>query len=95
MAKTTTHKTAKSVEKTNKFNMPKWSVIWSNVVEMFFTGITTVKVLGVGSAAAYLIVTGMNKTDVVYMGLGAVLAGYAIVVFVSTAHIATKSRRAS
>lgn len=93
MAKTT-QKAAKA-EKTNKFNMPAWSVIWSNIVDGFFTSITFVKVIGVGAAASYLITVGINKTDAIYIGLGAVLAGYAIVVFVTTAHIATKSRRAS
>ena len=96
MSKTTTRKTAKAVEKTNnKFKMPNWSTVWKNTVEGFFTSIIVVKVMGVGTGAAYLIVTGMSKTDVVYIGLGALLAGYAIVVFVTTAHIATKARRAS
>lgn len=94
MAKTTTQKTAKAVEN-NKFKMPEWSNLLSNIVDGFHTSITFVKVIGVGAAASYLIVVGMNKTDAIYIGLGAVLAGYAIVVFVTTAHIATKSRRAS
>jgi uncharacterized protein YjlB len=90
----TTQKTAKPVENKKQFKMPNWSTVWKESVLAFFTAITFIKVIGVGSAAAYLITTGMSKTDVVYIGLGSILAGYAIIVFVSVAHIATKSRRA-
>ena len=94
MTKATTKKTATPVENKKQFKMPNWSTIWKNTKEIAQTTLTTLKVMGVGGAAAFLISTGMNKTDVIYIGLGSVLAGYAIIVFVSTAHIATKSRRA-
>lgn len=94
--KKTTQKTVKPVETgNNKFKMPNWSTVWKEAVLAFFTAITFIKVMGVGAAAAYLITVGMHRTDAVYIGLGAVLAGYAIVVFVSTAHTATKSTRAA
>jgi len=94
MTKKTIKKTASPVETKKQFKMPNWSTVWKESVLAFFTAITFVKVIGVGSAAAYLISTGMNKTDVVYIGLGSILAGYAIIIFVSTAHVATKSKRA-
>lgn len=94
MAKATTQKTAKPVATNTKFKMPNWSTVWSNTVLVFFTSVAVAKVLGVGAGAAYLIMTGMAKTDAVYIGLGSVLAGYAIISLVSTAHIAVKSTRA-
>lgn len=86
----TTRKNKKS--EVSKF--PDASTIWKNTKQAFFTSIVVVKVLGIGGAGAYLIGEGMNKPDAVYIGLGSVLAGYAIVVFVSTAHTATKTSRA-
>lgn len=94
MSKATTNKTAKPVATNSKFKMPNWSNVWKNTVEIFHTTVIAVKVMGVGSGAAYLINAGMSRTDVVYMALGAVLAAYAILVFVSTAHMAVKSRKA-
>lgn len=93
MAKATTKKAAPA-ETNKKIKMPNWSNVWKNTVEVFYTTIIAIKVMGVGAGAAYLISSGISKTDAVYLGLGAILAGYAIVVFVSTAHAATKARRA-
>jgi len=95
MSKATTKKTAKVETKTSKkFTMPNWSNVWKNIVEIVHTVVIAAKVMGVGAAAAYLIQAGMSRTDVVYVALGAVLAGYAIVVFVSVAHFAVKAKRA-
>jgi len=90
----TTQKAVKPVEtKNNKFKMPNWSTVWKNTVLGFFTAVTFIKVIGVGAVAAYLIVNGMHRTDVVYLAVGAIMAGYAIVVFVTTAYTATKLTR--
>lgn len=94
MSKATTKKADKKADNNTKFKMPNWSNVWKNTVEIVHTVIIAAKVMGVGAAAAYLIQTGMTRTDAVYIGLGAVLAGYAIVVFVSVAHFAVKAKRA-
>lgn len=94
MSKATTKKAVKAESTNTKFKMPNWSNVWKNTVEIVHTVIIAAKVMGVGAAAAYLIQAGMTRTDAVYIGLGAVLAGYAIVVFVSVAHFAVKAKRA-
>jgi len=91
MAKATTKKTAQVENKQTK-KMPSWSTIWQNIVHWFFTALTTVKILGVGGAGVVLILNGMSKTDAVYIGLGAVLTAYGIIILVLTAHVATKYR---
>lgn len=76
----------KTVNKINKFKQ--------TVSEVFNTAFTTGKIAGAGVGGAYLITTGIDATNIVFMSIGAVLVGYSIIVLVSTAHIATKSARA-
>ena len=90
MAKTT-QKAVNSAKKTKKIN---WANAWKETKLGAYTALTSTKILGVGGLGAYLITTGMNKTDVVYMACGAILAGYAIVILVSTTHISTKVTKA-
>lgn len=76
----------KTVNKINRFKQ--------TVSDIFNTAFTAGKIAGAGVGGAYLLTTGMNETNVVFMAIGAVLVGYSIIVLVSTAHIATKSARA-
>lgn len=76
----------KTINKINRFKQA--------MLDAFNTSFTTAKILGGGIGGAYLIVDGISATNVAFMGIGAVIAAYSIIVLVSTAHIATKSARA-
>lgn len=76
----------KSIKKFNNFKQ--------TVSDAFNTLWSTIKVVGSGAGGAYLVLTGIQQNNVVFMALGAVLVGFGIMVLVTIAHLATKSARA-
>lgn len=66
-----------------------WAKIKSNIEHGFRTAFVTGKIVGFAAGASYLIASGITQNNVVFMGLGAVIGAYAIIVLVSTAHSAT------
>lgn len=77
---------ATNTKSTKRFD---WAKIKSNIEHGFRTGFVTGKILGFIAGGAYLVGMGINQNNVVFMGLGAVIGAYAIIVLVSTAHSAT------
>lgn len=77
------HATNKS---TKRFD---WAKIKSTIEHGFRTAFVTGKIVGFAGGASYLIASGITQNNIVFMGLGAVIGAYAIIVLVITAHSAT------
>jgi hypothetical protein len=81
---------SKTTQKTTKTNKRfDWKKIRSTIEHGFRTAFVTGKIVAFASGASYLIASGITQNNVVFMGLGAVIGAYAIIVLVSTAHTAT------
>lgn len=83
MAKKATTTDTKSVKTNN---------IKQIIINGFNTLFTVVKILGSLGGGAYLLIAGIEQNNPVFMGLGAVLTAYGIIILVLTAHVATKYR---
>lgn len=66
-----------------------WATIKTTIGHAFRTAFVTGKIVGFAGGASYLIASGITQNNIVFMGLGAVIGAYAIIVLVITAHSAT------
>ena len=76
---------AKATTKTNKTNNIK-----ATIKHGFNTLFTVVKTLGSLGGGAYLVLSGIEQNNAVFMAIGAVILAYGIIVLVSLTHSATR-----
>lgn len=78
---------AKATTKTTKINNIK-----STIKDGFNTLFTVVKTLGTLGGGAYLVLSGIEQNNAVFMAIGATILAYGIIVLVSLTHFVTKNR---
>lgn len=84
MAKATTKTTNKTDVKSKTNNIKK------TIKHGFNTLFTVIKTLGSLGGGAYLVLSGIEQNNMVFMAIGAVILAYGIIVLVSLTHTATR-----
>lgn len=86
MAKATTKTTKKSDIKSKTNNIKK------TIKHGFDTLFTVLKTLGSLGGGAYLVLSGIEQNNIVFMSIGAIILAYGIIVLVSLTHTATRNK---